>query len=61
MVFSGHTMMLCLYSLVWHTYFKRAPGLRFNYVKIAAWSTTCVGCVAILAVRMHYTLVKGDV
>lgn len=49
-------MILCLEAMIWHTYYKRAPGLRFNYVKLAVWACVIMGLFSILAVRLHYTL-----
>ena len=56
MVFSGHSMILCLWAMVWQTYFPRNPGLKFNYVKIFIWFVASMGWLSILAVRLHYTL-----
>ena len=59
MVFSGHSMILCLEAMIWQTYYKRAPGLRFNVVKLTAWAVVVMGLFSILAVRLHYTLVRA--
>lgn len=52
-------MILCLEAMIWQTYYKRAPGLRFNVVKLTAWAVVVMGLFSILAVRLHYTLVRA--
>ena len=53
-------MILCLEAMIWQTYYKRAPGLRFNVVKLTAWAVVVMGLFSILAVRLHYTLVRAQ-
>jgi len=57
MVFSGHTMLLMLFSLTFHTYHKRTQTYwALNGVKTAVWAWCVVGLLAILATRLHYTI-----
>lgn len=57
MVFSGHTMLLMICGMVWHTYYKMVPGVFvINWVKIAIWSLIFLGLFLIVATRLHYTL-----
>lgn len=57
MVFSGHTMMMMLHGLTWHTYYKVVPGtLAINRVKVMVWLLIFTGMILIVLSRMHYTL-----
>eukprot|EP01138_Halocafeteria_seosinensis_P011997 gb/GECG01012261.1/.p1 GENE.gb/GECG01012261.1/~~gb/GECG01012261.1/.p1 ORF type:complete len:517 (+),score=26.52 gb/GECG01012261.1/:1-1551(+) len=57
MIFSGHTMMMMLHGLTWHTYYKVVPGtLVINRVKLMVWLLIFTGMVLIVLSRMHYTL-----
>jgi len=55
MVFSGHTMLLVLSALTWHTYYPRTE-VQFNPVKFLVWTWTFCGLFSIVATRLHYTL-----
>ncbi|OQS04254.1 hypothetical protein THRCLA_03497, partial [Thraustotheca clavata] len=55
MVFSGHSMLMVLCAMTWHTYYKWVPG-SINYMKVTIWLITIVGLISIIWVRMHYTL-----
>ncbi|KAF0686527.1 Aste57867_21714 [Aphanomyces stellatus] len=55
MVFSGHSMLMVLCAMTWHTYYKWVPG-SINYIKVSVWLITIFGLVTIVWVRMHYTL-----
>merc|ERR1711920_534669 len=55
MVFSGHTMLMVMCAMTWHTYYKWVPG-SINYVKVTIWIITIFGLMIIIWVRMHYTL-----
>ncbi|EQC41999.1 hypothetical protein SDRG_00846 [Saprolegnia diclina VS20] len=55
MVFSGHSMLMVLCAMTWHTYYKWVPG-SINYIKVTIWLITIAGLISIVWVRMHYTL-----
>lgn len=57
MVFSGHTMLLMLFGLTFHTYHKRTKDFwSVNGVKTLVWGWCVIGLLAILATRLHYTI-----
>jgi hypothetical protein len=57
MVFSGHTMLMILFALTFHTYYKRtARYWALNGVKTVIWLWCFVGLASIIATRLHYTI-----
>lgn len=57
MVFSGHTMLIMLFGLTFHTYHRRTDSYwAVNGVKTLIWVMCVVGLLAILATRLHYTI-----
>lgn len=54
MVFSGHSTILVICGLVWHTYHRRVDG--FNLIKTGVWLLASCGLISILVVRLHYTI-----
>lgn len=57
MVYSGHTMVLVLCGMMWHTYYKIRPGtFAINPVKVLIWLIVVVGLFFIVVTRLHYTL-----
>jgi hypothetical protein len=55
MVFSGHTLILVLTALVWHTYYPRTIQ-NLNIIKTLVWTWSFCGLFAIIGTRLHYTL-----
>jgi len=57
MVFSGHTMLMILFALTFHTYHKRTERYwALNGVKTFVWALCAIGLLSILATRLHYTI-----
>jgi hypothetical protein len=56
-VFSDHTLLFVLLSLIFHTYYRRTVTYwALNGVKTVAWVCTVVGIASILATRLYYTV-----
>jgi len=57
MVFSGHTMLMILFALTFHTYYRRTERYwALNGMKVAIWLWCFVGLGSIIATRLHYTI-----
>lgn len=57
MIFSGHSVLMMLCALTWHTYYKVIPGaLSINKVKVVIWILAGAGMLLVILSRMHYTL-----
>lgn len=55
MVYSGHSMLLCLCGMAWHTYYKVLPDTwSVNVVKVAVWAVVGTALFLIVAARLHY-------
>jgi len=56
-VFSDHTLMFVLLSLIFHTYYRRTVTYwALNGVKTVAWVWAIIGIASILATRLYYTV-----
>lgn len=56
-VFTDHTIMFVLLSLVFHTYYRRTiTRWALNGVKTGAWVYAMLGIASILATRLYYTV-----
>jgi len=57
MVYSGHTMLLVLCGMAWHSYYKVVNGIfTVNIVKFFIWILILFALFLIIATRLHYTL-----
>lgn len=57
MVYSGHTMLLVLCGMAWHSYYKVIGGIfTVNIVKFFIWILILFSLFLIIATRLHYTL-----
>ena len=55
MVFSGHSVLIVLCALTWHTYYERSQA-NVNGVKVFAWAWAFAGLISIIGTRLHYSL-----
>ena len=57
MIFSGHTLIIVLFCLTFHTYYPKTQSFwGINGVKIIVWVTGLVGILFIVATRLHYSI-----
>ena len=57
MIFSGHTLLIILFCLTFHTYYPKTKHMySVNGVKAMVWILGLVGVFFIIATRLHYTL-----
>ena len=56
MMFSGHTVLLVMVAMLWHTYYPRITRGTINYVKLLSWILNLLGLFLVIITRMHYTM-----
>jgi hypothetical protein len=56
MIYSGHTVILTLCCLCWHTYYPRTDGSAPNPVKLLIWFVGILGVLSVVSSRFHYTI-----